>query len=375
MHIPLRVRALTRANGSCPIRRPRRVRAAWLLPFLLQASAAPLVALQSPSPAALPAHSAESPETARARAVIAVGFTVADMDRSVRFFEDVLTFRKVSDVEVAGDAYERLQGVFPVRMRVVRMALGQEQVELTEYLAPTGLPIPPDARSNDLSFQHVAIVVRDMDRAYARLREARVRHVSSGPQTLPDWNPAAGGISAFYFRDPDGHVLEVIAYPPGKGDPRWQAPGDRLFLGIDHTAIAVGDTDASLRFYRDLLGLREVGASENYGLEQERLNAVFGARLRITALRAGAGPGVELLEYLSPTNGRAAPADLRASDLAFWQTTLLVDDPAAADSALRRADTRLVSPGVVDLPEATLGFRRGLVVRDPDGHALRLVTP
>src|SRR5262245_17083266 len=82
---------------------------------------------------------------------------------------------------------------------------------------------------------------------------------------------------------------------------------DRLFLGIDHTAIVVNSTEASLACYRDTLGLRVVGQSENYGPEQERLNNVFGARLRITTLRAPAGPGVELLEYLTPRDGRPAP--------------------------------------------------------------------
>ena len=78
------------------------------------------------------------------------------------------------------------------------------------------------------------------------------------------------------------------------------AATDKLFLGIDHTAIVISDTDASLRFYRDVLGLQVVGESENYGPEQERLNNVFGARLRITSLRAASGPGVEFLEYLAP---------------------------------------------------------------------------
>ena len=81
------------------------------------------------------------------------------------------------------------------------------------------------------------------------------------------------------FKDPDGHPLEIIRFPPGKGDPRWQNPGDRLFLGIDHTAIVVADTDAALRYYRDILGLRVAGQSENYGTEQEHLNNVFGASL------------------------------------------------------------------------------------------------
>src|SRR5260370_1090558 len=79
-------------------------------------------------------------------------------------------------------------------------------------------------------FQHIAIIVSDMARAYARLGEARVRHASPAPQRLPDWNPKAGGIRAFYFRDPDGHFLEVLWFPAGKGDPKWQGVTGRLFL-------------------------------------------------------------------------------------------------------------------------------------------------
>ena len=127
-----------------------------------------------------------------------------------------------------------------------RMRLGDETIELTEYLTPRGRPIPVDSRSNDRWFQHVAIIVSDMDRAYAWLRQHQVEHASPAPQRLPDWNPNAGGIRAFYFRDPDGHPLEILWFPPGKGDPKWRRPSDRLFLGIDHTAIVVGDTEASL---------------------------------------------------------------------------------------------------------------------------------
>lgn len=301
-----------------------------------------------------------------ARAVESIGMTVGDMERSVSFFTDVLAFERVTDVEVAGEAWERLQGVFPARMRVVRLRLGDELLELTQYLAPRGRPIPADARSNDRTFQHVAIVVSDMDRAYARLRAHRVEYVSSGPQRLPDWNPNAGGIEAFYFRDPDDHALELLHFPPGKGDPRWQRGGDRLFLGIDHTAIVVASTDASLALYRGRLGLRIAGESENYGPEQARLNAVPGARLHITTLRAASGPGIELLEYLVPRDGRPYPADSGANDLWHWQTRVRVDDLGGAEGL------RPVSPGVVET-SGELGFRAGLLGRDPDGHAVQLV--
>ena len=306
-------------------------------------------------------------------AVDAVGMTVSDLDRSVEFYSDVLSFEKVSEVEVWGTEYEHLQGVFGLRMRVARLRLGNEYIELTEYLTSKGRPYPVDSRSNDHWFQHIAIIVSDMDRAYQWLRRHDVEHVSPGPQRLPDWNPNAGGIEAFYFKDPDEHVLEVLHFPSDKGDRKWHEPTDRLFLGIDHTAIVVSDTDASLRFYRDLLGLRVVGESENYGPEQERLNNVFGARLRITALRAAQGPGIEFLEYLSPRDGRPMPLDERASDLIHWQTKLVPGELEQATAALRSATVRFVSLGAVALPEGKLGFGAGVLVRDPDGHAMQLV--
>ena len=309
------------------------------------------------------------------RAVGPIGMTVSDMERSIAFYSRVLDFEKVSDAEVWGADWERLQGVFGLRMRVVRMQLGQETLELTEYMTPRGRPVPADSRSNDRWFQHIAIIVSDMDRAYARLRAHRVEHASPAPQRLPDWNPNAGGIRAFYFKDPDGHPLEVLWFPAGKGDPRWRRGDDRLFLGIDHTAIVVADTEASLRCYRDALGLRVAGTSENYGPEQERLNNVFGARLRITTLRAAAGPGVEFLEYLTPRDGRPAPVDVRPNDLAHWHTTLVVDDATAMLQTTQNGACGRLSADVVAPAEPTLGFARGVLLRDRDGHALQVVQP
>jgi catechol 2,3-dioxygenase-like lactoylglutathione lyase family enzyme len=301
-------------------------------------------------------------------AVDSVALTVSDADRAAEFYSRVLTFQKVADREVTAEAYEHLFGVFGLRVRAVRMRLGDEYLELQQFLVPRGRPIPVDSHSNDRWFQHVAIIVSDMSAAYARLRSFNVEHASSGPQRLPDWNPNAGGIEAFYFRDPDGHNLEVLAFPAGKGRPKWQAHDGRLFLGIDHTAIVVADTDTSLRFYRDLLGLRVAGKSENYGTEQEHLNNVFGAHLRITALRAAHGPGIEVLEYLTPRTGRPLPADTQPDDLWYWQINLCTAAPAAMEPSLRAAHVALLAPHTTEL-DGQLGWQRGLIARDPDGHA------
>lgn len=304
--------------------------------------------------------------------VDSIGLTVSDLDRSVEFYTKVLHFEKVWETEVDGERYEQLTGVFGSRMRIARLKLGDESLELTEFLAPRGRPAPVDARSNDRWFQHVAIIVSDMDRAYRWLRDHKVQHASPGPQVLPAWNKNAGGIRAFYFRDPDGHPLEVLWFPQGKGAAKWHAATDRLFLGIDHTAIVISDTEAGLGFYRDRLGLKVAGESENYGPEQERLNNVFGARLRITALRAAAGPGIEFLEYLTPRDGRPYPLEEKANDLIHWQTRFL--GVSAEDAARKLRDSRsvFVSNGAIELPDGKAGFRKAITVRDPDGHAIQI---
>jgi len=229
-----------------------------------------------------------------------------------------------------------------------------------------------DSRSNDRWFQHIAIIVSDMDKAYAWLRQNKVEHASSGPQRLPDWNKNAAGISAFYFKDPDEHPVEVLQFPPDKGLEKWHRPTDKLFLGIDHTAIVVWDTDASVKFYRDLLGMRVAGESENYGTEQEHLNNVFGAHLRITALRGANGPGIELLEYLAPRDGRPFPSDEQASDVVHRQTILLAPNADGAARQLHSSRVNFVSSGVVGNQTGQLGFKKAFLVRDPDGHAIEI---
>jgi catechol 2,3-dioxygenase-like lactoylglutathione lyase family enzyme len=303
-----------------------------------------------------------------------IAMTVADMDRSIAFYSGVLTFEKVSDTELAGPAVEELYGVFGARVRVVRLKLGDEQIELTEFLAPRGRPIPGDSRSNDRWFQHIAVVVSDMDRAYQILRKNKVEFASSGPQRLPDWNPNAGGIKAFYFKDPDQHPVEIIYFPEGKGLAKWHQKSDKIFLGIDHTAIVIADTDASLRFYRDTLGFKVAGESDNYGTEQEHLNLIHGAHLHITSLRAPEGPGVEFLEYLAPSDGRNAPSDQHANDIVHRHTVIETDDANKTVGSLRQAKAGFISPGVISFDNSTVGYREGFLVRDPDGHAVEVVS-
>jgi catechol 2,3-dioxygenase-like lactoylglutathione lyase family enzyme len=290
-----------------------------------------------------------------------IGMVVGSLDRAIGFYGDVLPF------ELSGTTEDdELEG--GMRLRRARLRLGGEQLVLTEYMPARGRPLPADSRSNDLWFQHIALVVSDMAEGYDRVR-AHVRHVSRRPQRLPDWNPNAAGIEAFYFQDADGHPLELLRFPADRCPPKWRDPAGRVFLGIDHTAIVVADTERSLRFYRDTLGFAIGGESENYGIEQEELSGVRGARVRITNLRAGSGPGIELLEYRVPRTGRLYPADAGSNDLWHWHTTLFTHDANAAARALRAFGAHFLSP---EARPAALG-RRAILARDPDGHALEII--
>jgi len=138
-------------------------------------------------------HAAPPPATTTSPAVSAVesiALTVSDLDRSLTFYRDILGFALVGSIEErSGDAWEHVYGVFGARVRVATLQLGEERLQLEQFLAPVGRPIPADSHSNDRSFQHVALIVSDMDRAYAWLRGHGVSHASTALKHCPSGIP------------------------------------------------------------------------------------------------------------------------------------------------------------------------------------------
>ena len=310
---------------------------------------------------------------AQARHIERIDYVVTDARRAALFYEHALGFARESELDAAGPAAAGIDGLGSVQVRTITLRLGDDRIGLIQYFDPVkGRPWPAGSRSQDRWFQHFAIVVSDMSQAYTRLSAFAPQAISrDGPQTLP---LSTGPVTAFKFRDPDGHPLELLRLPPGAGRPAWQHPtGPEVFLGIDHTTIGVKDTASSLVFYHDLLGLRVVGGVLNQGAEQERLDDVPAASVRITPVRPqeDAGPGVEFIQYLRPSDGRDAPADSHPTDLWASRIELAVDDLDELATKLSDAGVRLESPGVVPLPGQTSG--KALTVLDPDGHRVLLL--
>lgn len=289
-----------------------------------------------------------------------VQMTVSDLGAEAAFLAR-LDFATVDPPEaLAGDAFSKRVGLPDARATRTTLRLGEERLMVVSFSTPAGRPIPEPTRSNDAWFQHLAIIVSNIDLAWERLKGSGMQPVSPSPQTIPQSNPVAAGVRAYYFRDPEGHNLELLSFPDGKGDARWH-DAKRVFLGIDHTGIVCADTARSVAFYRDLLGLEVKSESLNSGPEQEALSGVPGARVHITSLHGQGGLGIELLEYVAPRDGRPAPGTT-AADRAHWETNLEVTDLQALTARLQSSKTAFQSS------EAP----RSVLVRDPDGHALRI---
>lgn len=301
-----------------------------------------------------------------------IGLTTADLDRAEAFYRDVFGFERVSRGACRGPAFAALMDVRAADARVAVLRLGRQEISLLAFAAP-GRPYPAERAADDPWFQHMAIVVSDMQAAYAALRthQGWTPISRDGPQRLP---ASSGGVAAFKFRDPEGHPLELLEFPPGVVPPAWQAPDDplqasRVFRGIDHSAIVVKNSTRSLDFYRVLLGFAPHATGLNRGPEQQSLDAVDAPLVEVTALRLPTAPPphLELLCYREPRRAWP-PLSLHGTDVAATRLELEVADVPALTATLAAAGVEFVSPPAVSLADG----RAAALVVDPDGHHVLL---
>ena len=305
----------------------------------------------------------------QAESIVSINRVVSNLGRAEAFYRAALGFKAVSTGPVDPELLEAL-GVTERAAGEIRMRLGQEDIVLVQFESP-GRDYPTGSRSNDLWFQHLAVVVSDMDQAYARLRSSPGWQPIStdGPETLP---ASSGSVRAFKFRDPDGHPLELLWLPRGHGRALWHerarwAPSDEPFLGIDHSALAVSSTRRSLAFYHSL-GLQIAARSVNLGAAQSRLDGLNAAHVRVTGLRPASteGPGLELLAYKPP--GRARSPSSGATDLSTDWTTLAGVMAGSAEEGAAAGAARAAEHG-----RGPALLKKATALTDPDGHRFVLV--
>ena len=294
------------------------------------------------------------------RAITGFSRTVADLSVTEAFYQDGLDFQRVAPPEPVPDAQAEAMGLAGRQATQLRLRLG-DQVVTFLAVEPPGAPYPADPAATDPFFQHLAIPVRDMDAAMARLARFGAAPISrGGAQVLP---ASSGGVTAYKFRDPDGHPLELIFFPDGPPAQRWRnAPG--LFLGIDHSAITVTDLTAALTLLTGPLGLTVAQTGLNRGPEQARLDGVDDPKVDVIALAPPVfAPHVELLHYRRPIIRRASPAPFGPADRASTRFIFAVDELEGLVWALRKAGLAPRASG-----DGSVAYCAG-----PDGHGFLLM--
>jgi catechol 2,3-dioxygenase-like lactoylglutathione lyase family enzyme len=136
-----------------------------------------------------------------------VGLTVADLDRSLAFYRDVLGFELLMRQEKVGGYFGAIVGYPDCHVEAAHLQHASSGLilELTQYRQPElAAIIPEPARVGNA---HLCLLVGDLEAAYDEL----VRHdvdLISPPVTI-DTGVNAGS-RGLYFRDPDGITLELF---------------------------------------------------------------------------------------------------------------------------------------------------------------------
>jgi len=149
------------------------------------------------------------------RVIDHINIVVADLERSVKFYTEVLGFTKTHDVYMEGEWIEAIIGLQGVKGLVAFVELpgGGPRIELLEYRAPAGAVLPENSQANTRGLRHIALRVDDIAGMTARLRAAGVK-LFSEPVRVPGGvvKFAAGEKTLVYFLDPDGVILELAEY-------------------------------------------------------------------------------------------------------------------------------------------------------------------
>ncbi len=135
------------------------------------------------------------------------GIQVADLERSIAFYRDILGFELVFQWNPQAEYIRTIVG-YPdadIHAAVLRMPGGDVFLEILEYRNVDKAPV--DTRTANPGTAHMAFFTDDCDALYAELTAKGVASVS--PPVTPSIGPNTGG-RAVYMIDPDGIRVEFI---------------------------------------------------------------------------------------------------------------------------------------------------------------------
>jgi lactoylglutathione lyase len=129
-----------------------------------------------------------------------LGHCVVDLDRSRRFYEELLGFTYLRDLKPPdGPTAKLLRVAAPVNMTATYLQRDGLVLELLHF-DRTDNPAPRDRAMNEPGLTHLSVSVDDIAATLARVPDY-------GGQVLEDTD--LGGL-AVMIRDPDGQLIEIL---------------------------------------------------------------------------------------------------------------------------------------------------------------------
>ena len=135
-----------------------------------------------------------------------IALSVADMERSIAFYRDILDMKVVFETEFLDGRMERITGIPGARCRVVHLQLGSGTLELFQYTNPVIGKNTCGKFQNDHGFTHIGFRVTNIQNHVRRLKERGVEFLGELTEIRP-------GAWIVYFKGPDGEVCEFRQLP------------------------------------------------------------------------------------------------------------------------------------------------------------------
>jgi catechol 2,3-dioxygenase-like lactoylglutathione lyase family enzyme len=144
-----------------------------------------------------------------------INIVVSDLERSVKFYTELLGFIESKRAHLEGDWIESIVGLKGVVADVAFIVTpaGEPRIELLCYKTPKGERVPVNSLANTPGIRHIAFRVDDIHAAVEKLKSAEVKLLGE-PVVVPETvvTHDAGHKMLCYFHDPDGTLLEITEY-------------------------------------------------------------------------------------------------------------------------------------------------------------------
>jgi catechol 2,3-dioxygenase-like lactoylglutathione lyase family enzyme len=301
-----------------------------------------------------PREAAAVPVLTHGLALTAVSHSVNNLEKTAAFYRSLfglVPFGSFEPMPLVNSSMAKLTNTGNAKYRQATLRLPNTGVvlRLMEFAGVERAPLKPGL--TDPGQVVLRLMLNDMPLTLANLQKVNAEFVLGAP--------SPGTSSSFaVVRDPDGYLLTL---EPGQG-PQGSSV-DQTAVNEVHVVVITADTDKSLTFYKNVLGV-------DFAPGVWGKLPVGNGEIRRSVAHEFGGPQriVELCEYRNV--GAGTPVKARLQDPPASLVSFIVRDMSDTLKAVNEAKSPIVTAGGAPVTIASLPR---IVVRDPDGAFVELV--